>query len=162
MSLPCVRMTWRNEHPRLRPSLAVVARAITRAIPQGRGKRPRVDVVVSDDRTIAALSGQFRGERHATDVLSFGYGDSDLYGEILISLDTASKQARARGQSLEAELTLLAIHGLLHVAGQGDETRKAWCAMRVSEFSSLVRVLSPQLLTSGRSGVRRRRRRGGR
>lgn len=115
-------------------------RSLARVLPAGRGRR-RVDIVCSDDRSIARLAGRYRGSPRATDVLAFGYGEEPLFGEVAISLDTASRQARARGVSLEQELVLLCLHGLLHVAGQDDESPSGWCAMRVSEFAALARAL---------------------
>lgn len=74
-------------------------------------------------------------------MLAFGYGDDALFGEIAISLDTAARQARERGVPLAHELVLLAVHGLLHLEGQGDETFRGWCGMRRAEFETMMKVL---------------------
>ncbi len=105
------------------------------------GKR-RVDAILIDDSYIAALAGRFRRSPHPTDVLAFAYDqNSDIAGEIAISLDTAKVQARERRVPIQLELILLGIHGLLHIAGQGDETPREWGEMRVKEFEMLARVL---------------------
>lgn len=115
-------------------------RGLRRVLPADGGGR-RVDIVCSDDESIARLAGRYRGSRRPTDVLAFGYGEEPLFGEVVISLDTAARQARARGVPLEQELLLLCLHGLLHVAGQDDESPAAWRAMRRSEFAALARAL---------------------
>lgn len=99
-------------------------------------------IILTDDRTIADLAGRFRRSPHPTDVLAFTYDDDPkLAGEIVISLDTARRQARERGVDLADELKLLCIHGLWHIAGIGDETEADWREMRAREFETLVKVL---------------------
>ncbi|PNY82549.1 rRNA maturation RNase YbeY [Deinococcus koreensis] len=82
-----------------------------------------VTVVLVGDRTIRALKREHWGEDAATDVLSFPTwepGDPFMpphLGDIVISLDTAARQAQARGHSLNREVALLASHGLTHLVG---------------------------------------------
>ena len=74
-------------------------------------------------QTIRALKLQHWGEDAATDVLSFPtYEPGDPFvpphlGDIIISLDTAQRQAEARGHRLSREVALLASHGLTHLVG---------------------------------------------
>jgi len=101
-----------------------------------------VDALFTDDSLIASLAAEYRKSPFPTDVLAFAYDDEkDLAGEIVISLDTARRQALERREPLAHELILLGIHGLLHIKGQGDETRRDWCMMRIKEFEMLVKVL---------------------
>ena len=121
--------------------LKAVSRAVERATSGGR-RELNADVVLIDDRAMARLAGRYRGCARPTDVLAFDYGDDPaLMGEVAISLDTARRQARVRGVPLADELTLLCIHGLLHVRGLGDETDKDWRLMREMEFEELARAL---------------------
>ncbi len=82
-----------------------------------------VTVVLVSDTTIRALKLQHWGEDAATDVLSFPtYEPGDPFvpphlGDIIISLDTAQRQAEARGHRLSREVALLASHGLTHLVG---------------------------------------------
>ncbi|MFC4425417.1 rRNA maturation RNase YbeY [Deinococcus navajonensis] len=82
-----------------------------------------VTVVLVGDRTIRGLKLEHWGEDAATDVLSFPTwepGDPFMpphLGDIVISLDTAARQAQARGHSLTREVALLASHGLTHLVG---------------------------------------------
>ena len=74
---------------------------------------------------VRALNRTYRGIDHATDVLSFPLGEKlpeGLYaGDVLICMPIAAKQARQNSQSLEKELLLLMIHGLLHLRGLDHE-----------------------------------------
>lgn len=82
-------------------------------------------------------------------MLAFTYGMQDdseryadfPYGEVVVSIDTAKRQARERALSLQNELALLCLHGILHVYGQDDETYGSWCEMRVREFEKLMGIL---------------------
>lgn len=112
-----------------------------------RSRRDRIDVILTDDACIKDLAGKFRGSRRATDVLAFCYDANEFgrgfapIGEIVISLDTAKRQAARRKVSLHQEVELLILHGLLHIGGEGDENLRDWCEMRRSEFELLMRVL---------------------
>jgi probable rRNA maturation factor len=121
----------------------VVERSLDRLFAPLTPRRLRVDVVFIDDGMIAELAGRFRGSHRPTDVLTFGYGPEPdgLAGEILISLDTAQRQAKERKVPLERELLLLVVHGLLHLGGQDDETYRGFCQMRKGEFEALMRIL---------------------
>ena len=82
---------------------------------------------------LAELNHRFRGLASPTDVLAFPAGGGERWpsvgakkrplGEIAISTDTAARQARAQGHSLDREVGLLAIHGLLHLRGWRDDSR---------------------------------------
>ncbi len=94
-----------------------------------------VSVYLTDDETIRALNRDFRGKDKPTDVLSFPYnepvGKHRLLGEIVISVDTASRQARALGHSLEEEIKRLLVHGFVHLLGYdhelgGEEEKRFW------------------------------------
>nr|WP_261664636.1 rRNA maturation RNase YbeY [Deinococcus sp. Marseille-Q6407] len=82
-----------------------------------------VTVVLVDDPTIQALKAEHWGEDAPTDVLSFPTwepGDPFMpphLGDIIISLDTALRQAEGRGHSLTREAALLASHGMTHLVG---------------------------------------------
>ncbi len=92
-----------------------------------------ISVYLTDDEDIRALNRDFRGKDKPTDVLSFIYdepvGRYRLLGEIVISVDTASRQARELGHSLEEEIRRLLVHGFVHLLGYdhelgGEEERK--------------------------------------
>jgi probable rRNA maturation factor len=92
----------------------------------GRADR-EIHVTVVDDRRIRALNARYLGRRRATDVLAFDLaGPGRLWGEVIVSAETAARQARRVGVPLAVELDLLVVHGLLHLAGYDDhEPRRA-------------------------------------
>lgn len=82
----------------------------------------------TNDSEIRGLNQEYRNKGQPTDVLSFsqlegndGLVATPLLGDIVISLETASRQAEERGLSIEEELLRLVIHGLLHLAGYEHE-----------------------------------------
>ena len=88
---------------------------------------PEVSLVLCDEAFIQTLNAEYRGLDKPTDVLSFAQDDPDLLGDIVISLPTAARQAHAAGWTLENEMALLGVHGLLHLLGYDDETEAgAW------------------------------------
>ena len=76
------------------------------------------------DQTIHELNSQYRNKDKPTDVLSFPLAD-DLYpwllGDVVISIETAQRQARRRRHSLREEVLTLLIHGILHLLGFDHE-----------------------------------------
>lgn len=84
-------------------------------------------VLFCGDEEMAALNGAWRGKARPTDVLSFEGGGATAegrahLGDLAISLDTASRQARRAGHSLRREIEMLLAHGLLHLMGYDHET----------------------------------------
>ena len=88
-----------------------------------------VQLTVVDDARIRRLNARYRRRRRRTDVIAFALavpGPSPLWGEIVISADTARRQARRLRIPVGLELDLLVVHGLLHLAGYDDsEPREA-------------------------------------
>jgi len=85
-------------------------------------------IVLVSDRAIRRLNRDFRNQDKPTDVLSFPTGledpphlDKPGIGDMIISVETARRQAFARHHSLERELCVLVIHGLLHLLGYDHE-----------------------------------------
>ena len=85
-------------------------------------------VCLVSDRRMRELNRDFRQTDRTTDVLSFPDGDpvapdGERYlGDLVISVQAASRQARERGHSLSRELKILALHGYLHLLGYDHET----------------------------------------
>jgi len=75
----------------------------------------------ASDREVRRANRDFRGKDLPTDVLSFP-GEEGHLGDILIALPTARRQAAAAGHSVERELRLLLLHGVLHCLGYDHET----------------------------------------
>lgn len=74
-------------------------------------------VVVSSDEALRHANRQFRNVRRTTDVLSFPDGEDGYLGDLLISAPRAARQAAQHGHSIEEEIRVLALHGMLHLRG---------------------------------------------
>jgi len=87
-----------------------------------------VHVTVVNDAAIRRLNARWMGTRRSTDVLAFDLdapGPSRLLGEVVVSADTAKRQAKLVRVAVALELDLLVIHGLLHLAGYDDHEPRA-------------------------------------
>lgn len=120
-----------NQQRKIRIETAVFqefAEAAVNSVSQARGKEVTV-AFVSDDR-IKELNKTFRAKNSPTDVLSFPY-EADEYdfpengnflGDIIISLETAHRQAAENDLAPEIEIKQLILHGILHLCGYDHET----------------------------------------
>jgi probable rRNA maturation factor len=96
--------------------------------------RGQVTVLLTTDAAIRALNRRFRGKNKSTDVLSFpadaAFGPEKMAGDLAISMPTARRQAASQGHPLAAEIKVLILHGLLHLAGYDHETDAGRMARR--------------------------------
>ena len=95
-------------------------------------------VVLTDDERIAELNKTYRAVDGPTDVLAFSQREGEesfpeepeenLLGDVVISVETARRQADEHGNSLDDEVEMLLVHGLLHLMGydhaEPEEARK--------------------------------------
>jgi len=105
-------------------------------------ERCELGIVVTDDDTLRELNLRFRGIDSPTDVLSFvdeargpfisAPGLPCYLGDIVISYRRVEQQAAEAGHSVDSELQLLVVHGLLHILGYDDsleeERARMWAA----------------------------------
>lgn len=92
-----------------------------------------LSVVLVDDPEMHALNRQYLAHDYPTDVLSFPLGTRPLVGEVVCSVDTALREARARGHPAADELLLYLVHGSLHLLGYDDHDPGARRRMRAAE-----------------------------
>ncbi|KJS80381.1 MAG: hypothetical protein JM58_18795 [Peptococcaceae bacterium BICA1-8] len=115
--------------------------------------RAEISLVFRDDDGIQELNKEYRGKDMSTDVLSFALletgedeltiidGEEELLlGDIIISLETAWRQAQEYGHSLEREIAYLMVHGLLHLLGYDHMTDEDQVVMRRREEELLAAV----------------------
>ena len=117
---PAVELTIsRSARPRRRELARFLRAAIDAA-----GLEGEVSVLLTGDAAIRELNRKYRRKDKATDVLSFPAAEmaTGIAGDLVISLETALRQAEERGHSLETEIKVLMLHGLLHLAGYDHET----------------------------------------
>jgi probable rRNA maturation factor len=100
-----------------------------------------VHVLLADDQTLKRLNRTFRGKNKATDVLSFPAApESEVAGDLAISLETAARQAKQFGHSLRDEVRVLLLHGTLHLAGFDHEADDGEMAARESELRRMLKL----------------------
>jgi probable rRNA maturation factor len=97
-----------------------------------------VSVLLTDDTQIEQLNKEYRHVDGSTDVLSFSQLEGDdnfaqeeddgLLGDVVISVETAKRQAESQGHFLDEEIDVLLVHGILHLLGydhaEPDEEKK--------------------------------------
>ena len=108
-----------------------------------------VGIVVTGDAAIRDLNRRFRGEDAPTDVLSVALNERTedfvlppdgilRLGEVIVSLPTARRQARASGHGVREEVAWLVVHGLLHLLGYDHQEEEEERAMRSREAALLT------------------------
>ncbi|HEV2462403.1 MAG TPA: rRNA maturation RNase YbeY [Acidobacteriaceae bacterium] len=121
-----------------------------------------VSVLLTGDSEIRRLNREFRGKDKATDVLSFPAGDgagrSRTAGDLAISVETAAREAEQRGHSLETELRVLLLHGVLHLAGLDHERDSGEMARKENALRKRL-GLSQGLIARATTDKPKRRRR---
>jgi probable rRNA maturation factor len=134
-------------------SEASLSRFVTRARRESR-LRGRVNVLVTGSAAMRTLNARFRGKNKPTDVLSFpaaqalpttAEGKPGLAGEIAISADIAAQNAARLGHSVASEVKVLALHGILHLAGMDHEHDNGQMARKEAELRRALRL--PATLT---------------
>lgn len=106
----------------------------------------QLTVVLTGDAEIRALNREHLDVDTPTDVLSFplfelgdeGFPDVPHLGDVVISLETAQRQADAAGHALEVEVATLAAHGVTHLLGFDHPTEAAWAEFRANQTRILA------------------------
>ncbi len=113
-------ITFRRKPPDLdRAALEAFAETLKERLAAGR----EFCCLVSNDDHLRDLNREFRQKDVPTDVLSFPSGEAAGYlGDIAISLQRARTQAKQYGHSLDTEIRVLLLHGVLHLNGMDHET----------------------------------------
>jgi probable rRNA maturation factor len=88
-----------------------------------------LSILLTGDDQIKLLNRIYAGKNRPTDVLAFAQREGDfaeraggLLGDVVVSVETARRQARGRGADLVSEVTMLVAHGLLHLLGWDHDT----------------------------------------
>lgn len=108
-----------------------------------------VSLMLTDDESIHEMNREYRGIDRPTDVLSFaleegeeeeifGGPEENLLGDIIISVETAVRQAEEYGHSVEREMSFLALHGMLHLLGYDHMEEEERQEMRAQEKAILA------------------------
>lgn len=115
----------------------VVHKAVLATVKTHNLENYEISVLLTDDSRMTELNREYRGIDASTDVLAFAMQEGEnsnlmnphLLGDIVISLETASRQAIDRAHSLEEEVVFLTVHGVLHLLGYDHQTEKESAVM---------------------------------
>lgn len=102
-----------------------------------------VNVVLSDDASVAILNGQFRGKLKPTNVLSFPAGQSSAdghLGDIVLACETVVREAAQEDIAVDHHFTHLVVHGILHLLGHDHEADADAGRMEALEIRILARL----------------------
>lgn len=106
-------------------------------------------ILITSDALIHDLNRRYADEDKPTDVLSFSLREGEEFvspddtlrlGEVIISLDTAKRQAEDAGRALDAEVAHLLVHGILHLLGYDHAEPEEERAMQARERELLAGV----------------------
>ncbi len=100
-------------------------------------KNKEISFVITNDKSIHELNRSYRGKNRPTDVLAFAMQEGEftslaenVLGDVIVSAETARRQAEERKVTLLEEVTMLSAHGLLHLLGWDHQTRAEDVRMR--------------------------------
>ena len=106
-----------------------------------------ISITFASDHFVRKLNKQYRGIDQPTDVLAFAMQEGEwteiqpqILGDVVISVDTADRQAREMGHDLNRENTILLVHGILHLAGYDHMQEADAQKMKAMEMTILEAI----------------------
>ena len=113
--------------------------------------RSELSILLLDDPGMAQLNEQYRNKKGPTNVLAFAMQEgggahlpTELLGDVIISLDTAAREAVTDGVTLHQRVTILLIHGLLHLLGLDHERSRSEAEAMAEREKQLLNQLSAE------------------
>lgn len=141
-----------NDDPLTDQFIAGLERLVKSILVDFGHERAEVGIILTGDDHLQELNCRYRGLDAPTDVLAFSLAASldagepppagdeiVLLGDVYISLNRAGEQARQVGHSLEYEVALLAVHGMLHLLGYDHDAEEEAKIMKAKEEEILRR-----------------------
>ena len=135
-----IRVRAFNAHPKYRVRLREFLRLTRRVMLHQRCKDIACNIIFVDDKDMENLNGKYLRRWYPTDVLSFPLDQEDdtvKEGEVYVNLDQARRQAHEYRAIMKNEVSRLVIHGLLHLLGYRDTTKREKRRMTQLEDSYL-------------------------
>lgn len=152
-----MKITVENLQKKIPINQKKITKAALCALSQEKAKESgEITVSFVDDRKIKELNLRYVGKNSPTDVLAFNNTGAfqgarrirpGLFADIVISTDTAARNARIFKTSSSYELYLYVVHGMLHLLGYDDRTKKDKLIMRKKE-ESLMEKICPSIKLS--------------
>lgn len=143
-----LHISFTNDQSRVEIDAVKLRDAVRGIMTAEKVRDAEISIAVVDDSKMHELNLRYLNHDYATDVLSFRLdeeGEGQLEGEIIVSIDTAEREALEYGWKREDELLLYVIHGALHLVGYDDQDVSDRKAMRDAEAKHLGRFgLTPR------------------
>lgn len=147
---PKVDLTESSPLWRASPGIGKLVRRAIRAGLQASGAQileaAEVSVLLTDDRQMSALNEQWRGLARPTNVLSFPAAAPDriaaapLLGDIVVTFETAEKEAAEEGKAFDDHVAHLIVHGFLHLLGFDHQDAGEADRMEALEANALAKL----------------------
>ena len=109
-----------------------------------------LSILITDDTEITSYNKQYLGRNGPTNVIAFPMGEGEhsqitpgLLGDVVISADTAGREAREMNISMEDRFTQLLIHGILHLFGYDHEDSEQQAEEMNQKAETLLRIVEP-------------------
>ncbi|WMJ71988.1 rRNA maturation RNase YbeY [Cytophagaceae bacterium ABcell3] len=112
---------------------------INTIVSQENKKLRSLNIIFCSDSFLLSINQEYLQHDTYTDIITFEYSEDDTYieGDIYISIDRISENAKNLDNTFETELKRVIIHGVLHLCGYADKTEKEQQEMRTKEDISL-------------------------
>lgn len=136
-----LRISFTNDQERVAVDAVRLRDAVRHVLVAEKVRSADISIAVVDDVKMHELNLKYLQHDYATDVLSFRLDEEDggpLEGEIIVSIDTAEREAEEYGWKREDELLLYVIHGVLHLVGYDDQEVADRKQMRDAEAHHLA------------------------
>jgi rRNA maturation RNase YbeY len=131
-------------------TLAHLAKRVLSAVGESRSE---LSLELTGDRRMRRLNREYRKKDRPTDVLAFPIREAvmprgtrpvtKMLGDVVISLPTALRQAKEAGRSIDDELAMLLVHGVLHLCGYDHELNPREAARMSRRERALLHLISP-------------------
>jgi probable rRNA maturation factor len=138
----------RNLNSKRRIDLNKIKRAARITLEEEGKSSASVNIIIVSNQKIRAVNRKYLDRDRSTDVIAFPFeadlpgeaGFAPLLGDVMISSDKAFSNAKVFGNTFREELLLYVVHGILHLTGYDDKTRKEERRMRKREDELVSRI----------------------
>ena len=146
-----IKIEFTDSHPQLSISLNSYRDLIHQIIVEEKIPVAGIHIITVDDEYLKSLHRQFLNEDSYTDVMTFYLEEDDeVDGEIYVSTDRASQNAKHYRVDLSEEIARLIIHGLLHLKGYDDKDKSGKQQMQLLEDRFLKHYWKASSIKSGK------------
>jgi probable rRNA maturation factor len=116
-----------NDHPKHRVQRNETIYLIRHVLKGERQTDAELSIIFTDDKQMLELNGTYLQHWYTTDVISFPLAErveKKIEGEVYVNLDQARRQTREYSVTVHNEIARLVIHGILHLVGYQDRTKR--------------------------------------